>query len=308
MKNYVFGADVGGTTVKLGLFTTEGELLDKWEIVTRKEPGTDILEDIAASCQTKMEERSLTTDDFAGIGIGVPGPVHSDGSVDVCVNLGWGYRQVRDDMMALMSMPVAVGNDANVAALGEMWLGAARGQDNVVMITLGTGVGGGIIVDGKMISGAHGYGGEIGHIKIHPGETATCGCGGHGCVEQYCSATGITRMAAKDVSGSGSVLEKEEISAKSVFDAAKAGDEYAMQVVDEFADNMALGAAHVAMVADPDVIVIGGGVSKAGEIITDKVSERFKRYVFGAMDRTKFVLATLGNDAGICGCAKLVLR
>ena len=171
MKKYAFGADIGGTTVKLGLFTTEGELLEKWEIPTRTGEEYDILQDVADSCCGMMDQKNLIREDFAGIGIGVPGPVREDGSVDVCVNLGWGKKQVRDEMEAALGMPVAVGNDANVAALGEMWQGGGKGYENVVMVTLGTGVGGGIIVGGKMISGAHGYGGEIGHICINTHET-----------------------------------------------------------------------------------------------------------------------------------------
>ena len=189
MKKYLLGADVGGTTVKLGLFTVYGTLLDKWEIPTDHSEDSDILRDVAVSCEKMMEQKGLSKDEFAGIGLGVPGPVHGDGSVDLCVNLGWGEKAVKADMEELLGIPAAVGNDANVAALGEMWQGGAKGHENVVMVTLGTGVGGGIIVDGKMIAGAHGYGGEIGHIMINTHETEKCNCGKCGCLEQYCSAT-----------------------------------------------------------------------------------------------------------------------
>ena len=235
MKKYAFGADIGGTTVKLGLFTVEGELLDKWEIPTRTGGEYDILQDVADSCRKKMEQKGLSADTFAGIGIGVPGPVREDGSVDVCVNLGWGKKQVRDEMAAALGMAVAVANDANVAALGEMWQGGGKGYENVVMVTLGTGVGGGIIVGGKVISGAHGYGGEIGHMCINTHETEYCNCGKKGCLEQYASATGIVRMAKKALAASeeDTVLRRaDSLTAKDVLDAAKFGDAFAVRLTE----------------------------------------------------------------------------
>lgn len=310
MKKYAFGADIGGTTVKLGLFTTEGELLEKWEITTRTGEEFDILQDVADSCRGMMEQKKLGKEEFAGIGIGVPGPVRDDGSVDVCVNLGWGKKQVRDEMEEALGMPVAVGNDANVAALGEMWQGGGKGYENVAMVTLGTGVGGGIIVGGKMISGAHGYGGEIGHMCINTHETEYCNCGKRGCLEQYASATGIVRMAKKalEASEEDSVLRKaDSLTAKDVLDAAKFGDAFAVKLTEDFCRRLARGLSFVSCVTDPDIFVIGGGVSKAGSIITETVKKYFDGYVFGSQKDTKFGLATLGNDAGIYGCAKLII-
>ena len=206
-------------------------------------------------------------------------------------------------------MNVAAGNDANVAALGEMWLGAGMGQKNMIMVTLGTGVGGGIIVNGQALAGAHGAGGEIGHICVNPKETERCGCGKKGCLEQYASATGITRLAKKRLAADdkNSALRGKEVNAKEVFDALKAGDEVAEEIVEEFGTYLGHAMANLAVVADPSVIVIGGGVSKAGEILLGYIEKYFKEKAFFANKDIKFVLAKLGNDAGICGAAKLIL-
>lgn len=307
---YCFGVDIGGTTVKMGLFTTEGDLLDKWEIKTRTENGGEaILPDIARSLQEKMEEKKIKELQMSGIGVGVPAPVGSDGIVKNTANLGWGYKEVKKELEELTGQRVKVGNDANVAALGEMWLGAGKGQKNMVMVTLGTGVGGGVIINGKPVVGAHGAGGEIGHICVNEKETISCGCGNKGCLEQYASATGIVRLAkerlAKDESPS--FLREGEVSAKAVFDALKEGDVVAEEIVKEFGQYLGHAMANVAVIVDPSVIVIGGGVSKAGEILLKYVEKAFKEREFFANEGTKFVLATLGNDAGICGAAKLIL-
>ena len=307
---YCFGVDIGGTTVKLGLFTTEGEIVDKWEIKTRTEnQGEAVLPDIAASLNEKLEEKQIPKDEVEGIGVGVPAPVDSEGVVQNTANLGWGYKEVKREMEELSGMKAEIGNDANVAALGEMWLGAGKGRKNIIMVTLGTGVGGGIIIDGKPLVGAHGAGGEIGHICVNETETETCGCGKKGCLEQYASATGITRLAnirlAKD--DKASVLRGQEVSAKTVFDAVKADDEVAKEIAEEFGKYLGHAMANLAAVADPSAIVIGGGVSKAGEVLLQYVEKNFKEKAFFANKDTEFVLATLGNDAGICGAAKLIL-
>lgn len=312
MKEYVFGIDLGGTTVKLGLFTVDGTLTDKWEIPTRAaNRGEHILPDIAASLREKLAERGISSQQVRGAGLGVPGAVAEERYVDPCVNLnGWG-GDVAGRLAGLCGWPVRVVNDANAAALGEMWLGGGKGRSNVVFVTLGTGVGGGIIVDGKLLSGAHGAGGEIGHIKVDPAETIPCGCGKKGCLEQYTSATGIVRRARE------LLAEREEpsplrrcepLTAKDVFDHAKAGDRLAMDVVEFFAHRLGRGLACVSCVCDPQVFVIGGGVSAAGQIILDLVSEAFREYAFPASEGTEFALAELGNDAGICGAARLMLE
>ena len=234
---YCFGVDIGGTTVKIGLFTTEGELLEKWEIKTRTENhGEAILPDVAESLQNKMQEKNIRKSEVDGIGIGIPAPVMEDGVVQKTANLGWGYKEVTREMKELTGLPVAAGNDANMAALGEMWLGAGKGQKNMIMVTLGTGVGGGIIVNGKPLAGSHGAGGEIGHFCVNEEETETCGCGNTGCLEQYASATGISRLARRRLErdDSPSSLRGSEISAKAVFDDLKEGDAVAKEIVEEF--------------------------------------------------------------------------
>ena len=307
---YCFGVDIGGTTVKLGLFTTDGEIVDKWEIKTRTEnQGEAVLPDIAEALKEKLEEKKIDRDEVEGIGVGVPAPVNTEGVVQNTANLGWGYKEVKREMEELSGMRAEIGNDANVAALGEMWLGAGKGRKNIVMVTLGTGVGGGIIIDGKPLVGAHGAGGEIGHLCVNYEETDHCGCGNTGCLEQYASATGITRLAnirlAKD--DAKSVLREQEVSAKTVFDAVKAGVAVAKEIAEEFGKYLGHAMANLAAVADPSAIVIGGGVSKAGEVLIEYVEKNFKERAFFANKDTEFVLATLGNDAGICGAAKLIL-
>lgn len=311
MKNYLFGADIGGTTVKLGLFTVDGNLLEKWEIPTIIDENGDILSDIAASCREMIDKKQLSKDDFAGIGIGVPGPVREDGSVDVCVNLGWGEKQVKQEMEERLGLPAAVGNDANVAALGEMWQGGGKGYQDVVMVTLGTGVGGGIIVGGKVISGSHGYGGEIGHIMINSHETEKCNCGKTGCLEQYCSANGLVKETKKALEKTqwNTVLSAADVlTSKDILDAAKFGDVFAKEQVELFAKRLARALSFISCVTDPEIFVIGGGVSKAGNIITETIQKYYQQFVFGKQKESKFSLAVLGNDAGIYGCARMILE
>ena len=315
MNKYCFGVDLGGTTVKIGLFDPQGSVLEKWEIPTRTDDnGNNILPDIAAAILGKMEELKITKESVIGVGIGVPGPVDDNGVVHKAVNLGWGVMNINDVLGGLLQMPVKAGNDANVAALGEMWCGGGKGYSNMVLATLGTGVGGGIIVNGKMITGATGAGGEIGHIHIADDEPDMCGCGNHGCLEQYASATGVVRLATRKLAASGdaSVLreakENGELSAKAVFDAVKDGDRLACEVAEEFGMYLGKGLAAIAGVVNPEIFVLGGGVSKAGEILCEYVSKYYRQYVFHGCRDAQFSLATLGNDAGIYGAAKLVIE
>lgn len=309
---YCFGVDIGGTTVKMGLFTTQGELLCKWEIHTRTEnKGEAILPDVAASILDKMQKEGITTEEMAGVGLGIPAPVNEDGIVMNTANLGWGYKEVKRELEELLQgIPVQAGNDANVAALGEMWLGGGKGQKNMIMVTLGTGVGGGVIINGKVLTGEHGSGGEIGHICVQEQETETCGCGRKGCLEQYASATGIARLARlrleRDTDPT--VLRGKEISAKAVFDAVKEKDKVAMEIAEQFGGYLGRAMANLAVVTDPAVIVIGGGVSKAGEVLIPYIEQPFQKNAFFTNSDTKFALATLGNDAGICGAAKLIIN
>lgn len=311
MKPYAFGVDIGGTTVKIGLFETNSTLLKKWEIPTRTENGGSlILGDIAEAIRNELTARDISEADVEGIGMGIPGPVLNETVVNKCINLGWGVFDVAEEMTGLTGIAkVKAGNDANVAALGEMWKGGGAGHQNVVMVTLGTGVGGGIIIDGKIVSGAFGAGGEIGHIKMSETETAVCGCGKTGCLEQYASATGIVRMAQKylDEADRPSVLrEAQYLSSKEIFDAARQGDGLALEVVEKAGELLGRALSYISCVVDPEVYVIGGGVSKAGQILLDVISQNYIQDAFHASREAQFALATLGNDAGMYGAVKLV--
>lgn len=310
MKNYCFGVDIGGTTVKLGLFDLDGILLDKWEIPTHTENGgASILPDIAKAVEAKLEEKGIAKEEVRGIGLGVPGPVSADGVVPHTANLGWGYKEVTRELTELTGLHSKAGNDANVAALGEMWLGGAKGHKNVIMLTLGTGVGGGIIVDGKILAGTHGAGGEVGHAHVDDHFDWKCGCGKQGCLEQVASATGIVKLA-KDVlseSTEASLLRGGEVTAKAVFDAVKEGDALAIETAERFGKYLGSTVAVFTALLDPEVIVIGGGVSKAGPVLLEYIVKHYKPRAYVAARETPFVLAELGNDAGIYGSAKMVL-
>lgn len=306
MEKYYVGADIGGTTVKFGMFSHTGELLEKWEIPTRSEnEGEQILPDVADSIEKKRAEKN---GNIMGIGVGVPGPITDDGTVLKCPNIHWPVFNVRNRLVELTGVGnVKIGNDANVAAFGEMWKGGGRGYDSIVMVTLGTGVGGGVIQGGKILTGVSGAGGEIGHMKVDMNETEVCGCGGRGCLEQYSSATGIVRMAQKEMDQKSSLAAKEELTAKDIFDAAKQGDRFALHIVDRFCKYLGFALANVAHVVDPEAFVIGGGVSRAGDIIIKNVERYYNSNVLYALRDKKFHLAELGNDAGIYGAVRMVL-
>ena len=311
MKKYGFGVDVGGTTVKMGFFETDGRLIDKWEITTdTADNGKAVLPDIAKAIDNKLAQEGISKSDVEGVGIGVPGPVRGDGVVNGCVNLGWGVINVAEELGRLTGLTVKVGNDANVAALAEMWQGGARGSKDVIMVTLGTGVGGGIIVDGHVVAGFNGAGGEIGHVTVNNDEIEPCNCGQYGCLEQYASATGIVRMAKRKLAKTGdetSLRNFAELTAKDIFDEAKNGDSVALGLVDELGEILGSALSNIACVTNPEVIVIGGGVSKAGQILLDTIRKHFKETSFHACRDTRFELASLGNDAGIYGSMQLVI-
>ncbi|MDO4614562.1 MAG: ROK family glucokinase [Lachnospiraceae bacterium] len=309
MEQVCFGIDVGGTTVKCGLFSIAGELIEKWEIPTRTQNcGEAILPDIAGTVLGKMNERGIEKASVVGIGIGIPGPV-KNGRTPGAVNLYWGEKDLVAELSGLTGLPVCAGNDANVAALGEMWAGAAKGQKTVLMVTLGTGVGGGAVVDEKIVEGAHGAGAEIGHLPVDDELEVKCNCGNSGCLEQFCSATGIVRIAREEIAKAGSrtVLQAETVTAKDVFDVLESGDSAAVNTVEIFARYLGRGIAMATAVLDPETVVIGGGVSRAGKKLLDPVAENYRKYAFSACKATSLVLASLGNDAGIYGAARLVL-
>lgn len=307
------GVDVGGTTVKIGLFETFGELIDKWEVTTRKEEnGRYILSDVAQSIKSRLQEKSLTLNEIVGVGLGVPGPVMPDGYVEVCVNLGWREMNPAKELSELLGgLLVRSGNDANVAALGEMWQGGGKGYGDILMVTLGTGVGGGVIIDEKIVAGKHGLGGEIGHIHIRDDETDACNCKGVGCLEQIASATGIAKEARRKMASSDAPSSMrqfgDDITAKDVFDAAKAGDELALEVVELVGKYLGLALTYVALTVDPEMFVIGGGVSKAGDFLVQIVNKYYQQYSPISENKGKIGLAKLGNDAGIYGAARLIL-
>ena len=297
---YGFGIDLGGTTVKIAYFDETGEMLGKWEIPTvTAGSGQQILPDIADSIRHYIDAHQINETMILGLGIGVPGPVDGKGVVNKCVNLGWGVFNIAEELTRLTGFPVKAGNDANVAALGEYWKGGGKDCDNMVFATLGTGVGGGIVIEGKLLHGAHGSGAEIGHMVLNRHETAVCGCGKRGCVEQYCSATGIVRLAA--------LHGMENVTCKDIFDAGKAGDKVALEVLEEYYEYLGEFLGTLCSVINPEVVVLGGGVSKAGDVLLKGTEPYFHKYVFHAASNVKFALASLGNDAGAYGAFKLAL-
>ncbi len=308
---YGFGVDLGGTTVKIAWFDQTGAMLSKWEIPTITENnGKQILPDIASAICRFLEENHVDKAQVLGIGIGIPGPVFPDGTVNQCINLGWGVFNIQKELEALTGFPVKAGNDATVAALGECWKGGGAGCDNMVFATLGTGVGGGIVVGGKVIHGVHGAGGEIGHMVLNRQETESCNCGKCGCVEQYCSATGIVRLAKKHLASTDAhscLRSVEMLTCKDIFDAGKAQDPVALEILEQVYAYMGEFLANVCCVVDPQIVVLGGGVSKAGQPLLEGTQRYYQKYTFHGTRQVQFALATLGNDAGAYGAFKLAL-
>lgn len=309
----VFGVDVGGTTIKMGLFKTDGQLIDVWEIPTRtEENGKNILSDIANSINDKLLEKDIKKADIDGVGIGVPGPVGEDGTVFKCVNLGWNVFNVEISLSDLTGLKVKAGNDANVAALGEMWQGGGIGYHNIVMVTLGTGVGGGVVINGKVIAGATGAGGEIGHINVNSNDKTICSCGNTGCLELFSSATGVVRNTKRYLEQNPDVSTKlrdfENLQAKDIFDCARDGDKIALEQCDVACKYLGKALASIASVVNPEVFVIGGGMAGAGKILIDTTQKHFKENAFHACRETVFKQAKLGNHAGIYGSAYLVIN
>lgn len=308
---YGFGIDLGGTTVKLAYFDEEGTMLHKWEIPTdTSEGGSKILPDIAKAVEGYLAENNIPRESVVGLGIGVPGPVDVHGNVNKCVNLGWGQFNISTELNKLTGFPVQAGNDANVAAMGEFWKGGGQGCRNMVLATLGTGVGGGIVVEGKLLCGSQGAGGEIGHMTINRDETVPCNCGKYGCVEQYCSATGIVRTAKEHLAaneGDSQLRALSEITCKAIFDAGKAGDILANEILQKYYAKLGEFLGNLCCVLNPEIVVLGGGVTKAGQVLLDGVEPYFRKHTFHACSNARIVLASLGNDAGAYGAFKLVL-
>lgn len=308
---YGFGVDIGGTTVKIAYFDEAGTMLDTWEIPTvTANGGQQILPDVARAIEKYIAEKKIERSNIIGVGVGVPGPVNSKGVVNMCVNLGWGNKDIAKELESLIGLPVKAGNDANVAALGEYWKGSAASFDSMVMATLGTGVGGGIVVDGQLLHGAHGAGGEVGHMVLNRHETERCGCGNRGCVEQYCSATGLARLAKRRLGQDEMPSVLRQVAspvAKDVFDAGKQGDALANEVLEQYYDYLGEFLATVCAVIDPEVVVLGGGVSKAGDVLLEGVRRGYEKFCFHGVKDVKIMAAELGNAAGSYGAFKLVL-
>lgn len=313
MENkWLAGIDIGGTTIKMAFISFNGDIVEKWEIPTNKhENGKDIPADIAKSIFIKLTQHGQTKDSLLGAGVGAPGPINDeDGSVYVGVNIGWNNFPLKERLQEELALPVVVDNDANVAALGEMWKGAGDGAKDMLCVTLGTGVGGGVIVNGDILHGVNGAAGEIGHITTVVENGALCNCGKTGCLETVASATGIVRLAnevLKTTNSPSKLRNYNPITSKDIFDSAKEGDQLAKKIVEKVAFYLGLSIANVANVTNPKKIVIGGGVSKAGDTLLDPVKQQFHQFAFPRVaEGAELAIANLGNDAGVIGAAWLV--
>lgn len=308
---YCYGIDIGGTSVKAGIFDLSGKLLDKFEFPTDKEDsGSRILQDIAHFVGQQNVRLGITADNVAGIGLGVPGSVMPDGTVNKCVNLGWGVVNAGNMLKSMTGIPVYTGNDANMAALGE-YSEVSHKVSSLLFITLGTGVGGGIIIDGRPLCGANGAAAEIGHLPVVYDENEMCTCGKTGCLEQAASATGVVRTAKRILGESdirSSLRNYENLSAKIIFDEAKKGDTAALKTVDRVTEYLGIGLACASGIADPELIIIGGGMAAAGEFLLERIRQSYRKHVFHPSRDTRIIPARLGNDAGMYGAAHLVIN
>ena len=316
MNQYCVGVDVGGTTVKCGIFTLTGVLMDKWEVPTRKEEdGKYILPDVADALKKRLCERGIELTDIEGIGIGVPGPVEPNGYVHICVNLGWHDHWPAKEMQELMGGRIrcAVGNDANVAALGEMWQGGGKGHANLVMVTLGTGVGSGIVCDGKVVYGSDGFAGELGHLVIdHSGNGRSCGCGRKGCLETYTSATGVARTAREFLANRSEEsllrsLDPERITSFDVFQAAEKGDKIALDIFNYTGRLLGTACADFATFNSPEAFVFFGGLTKAGDYIMNPIREAYEENCLSMYKgKAKLLISALnGSEAAVLGASAL---
>ena len=316
MEKLYLGADIGGTTVKLAVIDGDGDIKKKWEIKTNTENrGVSIPKDIHVAFEEALKELHIEKDQIAGIGAGAPGFVDTDtGYIHEAVNIGWKDFDFGEQLKALTGLPVWVDNDANLAALGENWLGAGRGAEHLIAVTLGTGVGSGIITNGQIINGANGTAAEIGHMTVVKEGGASCNCGKTGCLETEASATGIVRKAKSALTEyENSILkesiESDQLTSKEVFDAVAQGDELAITVINEVIDTLGLSIANLAIALNPEKIVIGGGVSKAGDLLLNPLQEAYNKYALTrTREATSFGIAELGNDAGVIGGAYLVKK
>lgn len=318
MSKFIIAIDLGGTSAKMGVLNDNAEIIDRWSVETDiSQEGTLIVPNIIQSIHGFLNRENISIDDIKGIGLGTPGTInHEEGTVVSAYNLNWRTVQhVRDQFQEAFPVPFFMDNDANVAALGEQWQGAGEQADNVVMVTLGTGVGGGVVIDGQLVHGINQAAGEIGHMTIEFHDPIDCTCGKKGCLETVASATGAVNLATKhinDFSGQSelkSMVERgDEVSAYSIFQKAEEEqDEYALYIVDLYVDYLGRALSHIANTLNPANIIIGGGVSGSGEFLRSRVEKYFKEYSFSQIRETsKVVIAKLGNDAGMFGAAQIV--
>lgn len=295
---YYVGVDVGGTGIKYAVVTPDGTITKQWQEDTDTSDngqriGPQIVEGIKKGCK----DAEIDWEDVLAIGVGVPGPVDEEkGEVVVAVNLGWSHYPLRHILYEGLNRPISLINDANAAAMGEIWVGAGQGFNNAVFVTLGTGIGGGIIIHGKLLNGVHSSAGEIGHISVPNPYQFPCGCGKKGCIETLASANGFTKVAAMHYK------ENPPKSSQELFEWAAAGDETANEVIEEVCDMLGYVLASVATTVDPELLIIGGGVSKAGEALVEPLKRHIQPYLFPALrDQIDVRIATLENDAGVLG-------
>ncbi|WP_203361755.1 ROK family glucokinase [Bacillus sp. REN10] len=308
----IAAVDLGGTTTKMAFINTEGDIIVSWQIPTDvSDQGKKIVVNIAREIEKKLVEMVMSKEELLGVGVGAPGPFSESGVMYEAVNLGWEkHYPLKALLEKEIGLPVMVENDANCAALGERWKGAGGGAKNLICVTLGTGVGGGVIVNGQVVRGARGAAGEIGHMTVMPENGFLCNCGKKGCLETVASATGIVQLAVQQLqtTSTPSALRMQgKFSAKDVFVAAKNGDELAAFAVEQCSYYLGLALSHLGHALNPDVIVIGGGVSKAGEPLLQSVRKAFHTFAFSPVKHsTKINLAVLGNEAGVVGAASLI--
>lgn len=318
MRELLIGIDLGGTTAKLSIIKITGEILEKWSVLTNTtDSGSNIIADIIDSLKQRINQLGIDYSNIAGIGMGAPGAINrKKGTVSGAYNLNWVEEQpIKSIFENSFGLPFFIDNDANVAALGEKWLGSGDNLENIVFITLGTGVGGGVITANQLVTGKHGCAGEIGHLHVSDNPVFQCTCGNQGCLESVASANGMIQLSkylAKQYQIESQlknlVLEKNEITVKEVFDAAKDSDPFGILVLETFSSYIGLACSHIANLLDPDKIIIGGGIAAAGEILLSSIFATYNKYTFPkARDKELLTLANLGNDAGVLGAAYLVI-
>lgn len=311
---YYIGVDLGGTNIAVGLVDEDGKIIAENSTPTLWRRGyADMIRDMAACAKKLLSDTKTPIEDVKAIGVGIPGiGDNKTGRVIYCPNIEWRDIPLREELQKYLNLPVMMDNDATVAGLAENFAGISKGCESSVFLTLGTGVGGGIIIGGKPWSGAHNVGSEIGHMVIEV-DGETCNCSKKGCLERYTSATAIDRLARQALTGHkesalygacGGDLNK--ISAKMVFDLAKKGDEIALQVFNKYVKYLSIVISNIIMILDPEMIILGGGVSKCGDFLLNAIREEVPKYIlYKTVPYSTIELAKLGNDAGIIGAAML---